>query len=149
VALATKGATRGQAAHDTVVTGRRLRWPTSIGTEAQGYLPERAAGLTPNPERRNLHSFISTGALVAAAGGSAAAVEAYAEMTELYFGAASYFDRRSRTRLRLRRRRCKRACSAPLVKGKRRWLIVLLEQGGAPLGTPASECKPHVPRHPH
>jgi hypothetical protein len=68
VALATKGATRGQAAHDTVVTGRRLRWPASIGTEAQGYLPERAAGLTPNLERRNLHSFISTSALVAAAG---------------------------------------------------------------------------------
>jgi hypothetical protein len=86
VALATKGATRGQAAHDTVVTGRRLRWPTSIGTEAQGYLPERAAGLTPNLERRNLHSFISTSALVAAAGGSAAAVEAYAEMAELFWG---------------------------------------------------------------
>jgi hypothetical protein len=86
VALATKGATRGQAAHDTVVTGRRLRWPASIGTEAQGYLPERAAGLTPNLERRNLHSFISTSALVAAAGGSAAAVEAYAEMAELFWG---------------------------------------------------------------
>jgi hypothetical protein len=140
-----------------VVTGRRLRWPTSIGTEAQGYLPERAAGLTPNLERRNLHSFISTSALVAAAGGSAAAVEAYAEMAELFWGRlvlrSEEQDEAAAEEAALQAS-MQRATTLHYFPVQYRTLHYfmrqpLLEQGGAPLGTPASECKPHVPRHPH